>query len=73
MDNEKLNGMLVNAWNSLTDEQKKKAKKCKTADEFLKFASEEGIELPDEVLDAAAGGKIYWDQFHEVQKNYWGC
>ena len=58
MDNEKLNEMLKNVWDSLTDEQKAKAKECKTADELLKFAGEEGIELPDEVLDAVAGGAL---------------
>ena len=58
MDNEKLNELLVNVWDSLTDEQKEKAKECKTADELLKLAGEEGIELPDEVLDAAAGGAL---------------
>ena len=58
MDNEKLNELLVNVWDSLTDEQKAKAKECKTADELLKLAGEEGIELPDELLDAAAGGAL---------------
>ena len=58
MDNEKLNELLVNVWDSLTDEQKAKAKACKTPDELLKLAGEEGIELPDELLDAAAGGAL---------------
>ncbi|MBR6050604.1 MAG: hypothetical protein IKP68_05300 [Clostridia bacterium] len=58
MDNEKLNELLVNVWDSLTDEQKAKAKACKTPDELLKLAAEEGIELPDELLDAAAGGAL---------------
>ena len=58
MDNEKLSEMLKTVWDSLTDEQKEKAKECKTADELLKFAGEEGIELPDEVLDAVAGGAL---------------
>ena len=58
MENEKLNGMLKGVWDSLTDEQKEKAKACKTADELLKLAGEEGIELPDEVLDTVAGGAL---------------
>ncbi|MBQ9545285.1 MAG: hypothetical protein IJV00_09175 [Clostridia bacterium] len=45
-------------YDSLTDEQKEKAKACKDADELLKFAGEEGIEIPDEMLDAAAGGAL---------------
>ena len=61
MDNEKLNELLVNVWDSLTDEQKAKAKACKTPDELLKLAGEEGIELPDELLDAAAGGYLFQD------------
>ena len=58
MDNEKLSEMFKTVWDSLTDEQKEKARECKTADELLKLAGEEGIELPDEVLDAAAGGAL---------------
>ena len=58
-DGKKLNEMLAGIWDSLTDEQKAKAKECKSADELIKLAGEEGIELPDEVLDAVAGGVIY--------------
>ena len=58
MDNEKLNELLVIVWDSLTDEQKAKANACKTPDELIKLAAEEGIELPDELLDAAAGGAL---------------
>ena len=43
-------------FDNLTDEQKEKAKACKTADEFKEFAEKEGIELTDEMLDAVAGG-----------------
>ena len=46
-------------YDSLTDEQKEKAKKCKTTDELLKLAAEEGVELPEELLDAAAGGYLF--------------
>ena len=54
-----MNDTLKELWDSLTDEQKEKAQACKTSDELLKLAGEEGIELPDEVLDAVAGGYIY--------------
>lgn len=47
-------------WNSLTDEQKKKAEACETPDELSALAAKEGVELPDEVLDAVAGGYIYY-------------
>ena len=47
---------LKSIYESLTDEQKEKAKACKTAEEFKEFAEKEGIELTDEMLDAVAGG-----------------
>ena len=59
--NEKLNETLKGIYDSLTEEQKKKAKACKTMDDFLKFAGEEGIELPDETLDSVAGGVLMID------------
>lgn len=46
---------LKDVYDFLTEEQKEKAKKCKTMDELIKLAGEEGIELPDEMLDAAGG------------------
>ena len=51
---------LKEIYDSLTDEQKEKAKNCKTTDELLKLAGEEGIELHDDVMDAVAGGYIYF-------------
>ena len=59
MENEKLNEMLAGVWDSLTDEQKEKAKECKTPDELVKLAAEEGIELPDEALDEVAAGRLH--------------
>jgi len=58
-DEEKLNVMLKGVWDRLTNEQKEKAKACKSADELIKLAASEGIELPDELLDSIAGGSIY--------------
>ena len=40
----------------LTEEQVAKIKACKTQDEMLKLAKEEGIELTDDQLDAVSGG-----------------
>ena len=54
----KLNAALKGIYDNLTDEQKAKAKACKTMDELTALAGKEGIELPDEVLDAAAGGWV---------------
>ena len=49
----------------LSPELKEKARSCHTAEELLELAREEGMELPDEDLDAIAGG---WCTEHE-----WGC
>ena len=56
MDDRKLNELLNKALASLTEEQKKKAKACKTAKELLDLLTESGVELPDEALDMVAGG-----------------
>ncbi len=52
MDTEKLFG-------NLTEEQKAKAKQCKSPEEFLKLAGAEGIDLTDEQMDALSGG---WEE-----------
>ena len=54
--NDKLNAALKGIYDSLTDEQKEKAKNCKTMDELTALAGKEGLELPDEALDHVAGG-----------------
>ena len=61
-ENKNVTEILKEIYDSLTDEQKEKAKKCKTMDEFVKLASEEGIELPDEALDAVAGGVSFGEE-----------
>ena len=58
MENEKLNEMLKGLWDSLTDEQKAKAKECKTVEELVELAGKEMIELPDELLEAVSGGSL---------------
>ena len=56
MEKEDLNGLLEEIYNSMSDEQKQKAAKCETADEFLAFAGEEGIPLSDDILELTTGG-----------------
>ena len=56
---EKLQKELLEIYDSLSDEQKEKVKECKTMEEVSTFAAEEGIELPDEILDDVAGGYVY--------------
>ena len=43
----------------LTEEQIAKAKACKTQDELLKLAKEEGIELTSEQIEAVSGGGCF--------------
>ena len=43
-------------FNDLTEEQKAKAQACKTPEEMLALAREEGYELQDEDLEAVSGG-----------------
>ena len=53
---EKMKEVMKGIYENLTDEQKEKAKQCKTTDELMTLAGEWGIELPDEALDAVSGG-----------------
>ena len=57
---EELKAAMEGFIDNLTDEQKEKAKACKSDDELMKLAGEWGTELPDEVLDAVVGGKWCW-------------
>ena len=62
----KLTTALKGIYDSLTDEQKEKAKKCKTMDELMKLAGEWGLELPDELLDNVNGGYCIYDDCWEL-------
>ena len=53
---EKMQEALKGIYDNLSDELKEKAKQCKTMDELMELVEKEGIELPDDVLDAVAGG-----------------
>ena len=43
-------------FDKLTDDQKKKFENCKTPEELLAFAKDEGFELTDDQLEALSGG-----------------
>ena len=43
----------------LSEEQIAKVKKCKSLDELLKLAKEEGIELTSEQIEAVSGGGCF--------------
>ena len=55
-------------FDDMSQEMKDRARACKTADEVLKLAREEGIELSDAELDQIAGGKGKWA--HEECKDF---
>ena len=57
---EKMNEALKGLYENLTEEQKEKAKACKTVDEILKFVEQENIELPEELMEQVAGGWPDW-------------
>ena len=61
MDNNQLNETLTGIWETLTDEQKERARACTTTEELLAFAGAEKIELPDELLEQAAGGWLHYN------------
>ncbi len=52
-----LNTALKELWNGLTEEQKEKANQCKSMEELTALAGKLGVELPDEMLEAVAGGR----------------
>ena len=42
--------------NNLADDQKAKARTCKSADELAALAKEQGVELTDDQLEGVTGG-----------------
>jgi len=61
MEEKKHRKTLKEIYDSLTDEQKEKAKACKSVDELVRLAGEERIELPDELMNTVAGGYLFQD------------
>ena len=47
-------------FDDLTDEQKARVEACKTTEELIALAKEEGVELSDEQLNSIAGGDNWW-------------
>ena len=68
--NEKLNKALEKILNALTDEQKEKAKACKTLDGLMALLGKEKLELPDELVDAVAGGHCPFDYKMDENGNW---
>ncbi len=55
-ENEKMESIIKSIFESMNDEQRAKAKNFRTVDELIDFLGDEGIELPDELLDGVGGG-----------------
>ena len=47
------------SFSEMTPEQMEKARACKSSDDLVKLAKDEGVELTDEQLDTIAGGTWY--------------
>jgi len=47
-------------FDELSQEQKERARACKTPEELMALAKEEGIDLSDDDLEQVAGGKGKW-------------
>ncbi len=62
---EKTKETLNSVFEKLTDEQKEKAKACKSADELMTLFSEWDIELPDDLSAIVSGGVqlIPWNPY----------
>lgn len=56
MENKKPHEQMAEILTRLTDEQKEQANACVTMDELTACPGKLGVALPDELLDAVAGG-----------------
>lgn len=56
----------------ISPELRKKVRECKTSDEILALAKEEGYELSDAELQAISGG-VKWSLWCSDQKCYQVC
>jgi len=57
-DEKSFHGILRTVFDSLTDEQKKTVTSCKDGEELIAMLGKIGVALPDELLDAVAGGAL---------------
>ena len=59
MEEKNLQQAMAAILDSLTDEQKEKARACKTFEELITLLGEMNVSLPDELMDEVAGGGQY--------------
>ena len=57
MENRNPGEQMAEIFGGMTDRQLEKAKACRTMEELTAYLGEQGISLPDGLLDAVAGGK----------------
>lgn len=55
-------------FSDLTPEQQEKARACKTPEDIMKLAREEGYDLNEEELNALAGG-VSWDCIRDCREH----
>ena len=60
-------------FDGLSEDLKKKATECKSAEELMELAKSEGIELTDEQLDAISGGSTWTCDCHSNDVDPWHC
>ena len=56
MEDNKVLEMLAKIYDNMTEDQKKRALECETAEDFMAIVEGEGVEMPDEMFDDVAGG-----------------
>ena len=61
-------GKYKKIYDNMTDEQKKRAERCKTSEEFMAIVEGEGVEMPDEMFDDVAGGVADLSEFHAMNQ-----
>ena len=70
MADERIDEEVMSFFDSMTDAQKEKAKACSDQDEFMRFADEEGIEIPDGLLEQVAGGGFWRKMWRLIVRTY---
>ena len=60
MEKKNLNEQMAEIMKDLTEEQRERVNACKTPEELIALLDELGAALPDEAMDAVAGGQLPW-------------
>ena len=60
MEKKNLNEQVAEMMKDLTEEQRESVNACKTPEELIALLEELDVALPDEAMDAVAGGRLPW-------------